>query len=281
MSQKLGNDFSMSPKLDHAKTDQRGGSLVDLSWRRSLAGGIAAACGKTITAPLERVRIIRQAATRGSSSAPSLLSTIYEQEGVRGLWRGNAVNLSRVVPSYAIRFTAFGNLSDYGNKFPILANPFVAGALAGTTSAIASYPLEVIRTRISISGSLMEAFKTGRLFAGCSLTILETTPYAGLTLGTYNYLRANHPAASQYMIIVHGIVAGAVGTLVCFPVDTLRRNKMVRSQERVGEIARSLFNEGGLGRFYRGLSIALIKACPTVAVTMVVNDIFLRQLGVS
>ena len=272
----------MTTKFDHASDhDEHEDSLTDRSWRRSVAGGLSAALGKTITAPMERVRIIRQAASRGSNTAFSLLKSIYEHEGMWGLWRGNAVNLSRVVPSYAIRFTAFGNISDYGSSYPILANPFVAGALAGTASAIASYPLEVIRTRISISGSILEAIGTGRLFAGCSLTILETTPYAGLTLGTYNYLRQHYPASTQGTQILHGIVAGGVGTLLCFPIDTLRRNKIVRSEERVVAIARSLFEEGGVRRFYRGIGIALLKACPTVAITMVVNDIFLRRLGVS
>jgi solute carrier family 25 phosphate transporter 23/24/25/41 len=251
------------------------------SLKRSIAGGISAGMGKTITAPLERLRIIRQAGAHGGAKVTTLLSSIYQNEGVRGLWKGNAVNLTRVVPSYAVRFTAFGRLSEYKDVLPILGNPFVTGAVAGTASALASYPLEVLRTRISLKGSLREAFAKGGLFAGCSLTILETTPYSALTLGTYNYLGKNYPAKSTKGKIIHGIIAGTVGTVICFPIDTLRRNKMVHPTVRVLDVAKSLYSEGMISRYYRGLTVAVLKAAPTVALTMTMNDYLLLQLGVT
>ena len=254
-------------------------SLAGSTINRSIAGGISAAIAKTVFAPLERVRIIRQAADRGRSSSPNLLRSIYAQDGIRGLWRGNAVNLSRIVPSYAIRFTVFGNLSDYGTTVPLLSNPFVAGSLSGLASSLASYPLEVIRTRLSISGSLREAVGKRSLFAGCSLTVLETMPYAGLSLGTYSYLSKAYPATDLRVKIMHGFAAGGISTIICFPLDTLRRNKMVRPHDTVPALCRSLYSEGGVGRYYRGLSVALTKSAPTVALTMIFNDMLLQQLG--
>jgi solute carrier family 25 phosphate transporter 23/24/25/41 len=149
---------------------------LPVSIRRGAAGGTAAALGKTFTAPLERIRIIRQAAERGHQNSQYLARSIYREEGFLGLWRGNAVNLARVVPSYAVRFTVFGNLSAYQDRFPFLGNTFTAGSLAGLASSLASYPLEVLRTRISVDGTLMNAFRRGSLFAGCSLTVIETMP---------------------------------------------------------------------------------------------------------
>ena len=265
----------------HDGTEPQGfKDLIPTPVRRSLAGGVAAAFGKTLTAPLERVRIIRQAGSRGSSSSCFLLKDIYQTDGMRGLWRGNAVNLSRVIPSYAVRFTVFGQLSDYGSNFPFLTNPFVTGALSGTASALASYPLEVLRTRLSISGSLLDAFRQGRLFAGCSLTVLETTPYAALTLGTFSYLEHHYPSATVRDKIAHGFIAGALGTMVCFPLDTLRRNKIVHASEPIPRIAANLYSNGGIGRFYRGLGVAVTKAAPTVAFTLLVNDYLLGKLDV-
>lgn len=256
-------------------------SLVDRipdSIRRSAAGGFAATFGKTFTAPLERVRIIRQAAHRGKAQTRQLLTSIYTEEGVRGLWKGNAVNLLRVAPSYAVRLTVFGNLSAYEDRIPLLGNSFVAGSLSGLASAFASYPLEVLRTRISVSGSLREALVRGRLFAGCSLTVLETTPYAGLTLGTYAYLGKHYPGETIYDKILHGMVAGAMGTAVCFPIDTVRRNKIVCPSETAISIVLRLRAEGGYRRFYRGITVALAKAAPTVAITMITNDFILGAL---
>lgn len=242
--------------------------------------------GKTLTAPLERVRILRQATSRGSHSAVFLLRDIYTHQGISGLWRGNAVNLLRVVPSYAVRLTVFGNLSEYKGTVPLLGNPFVAGALSGLASSLASYPLEVLRTRISVTGTLLDAVRTGRFFAGCSMTVIETMPYAALSLGTYNYLTthlANSdsaiPAVGQKILI--GFVAGAVSTSVCFPIDTLRRNKIVRPTETISSIFQSLWTEGGAKRMYRGISIALTKSIPTVALTMTANDYLLDKFNVA
>ena len=237
----------------------------------SLAGGAAAGIAKTCTAPLERVRIIRQASERGKGGSFSLLKSIYREEGIRGLWRGNGVNLSRVVPSYAVRFSVFGHLSE--NE--MFKNPFVAGCVSGLASALASYPLEVLRTRISVGSSLWDAFSRGRLYSGCSLTVLETMPYAGLTLGTYNYMRKNISFSSGEDLWTRtgcGLVSGFVATLVCFPLDTLRRNKMVRPSDSISFVFKSL---GAFSRFYRGLSVALVKSAPTVTLTMLLNEVFI------
>lgn len=236
----------------------------------SIAGGAAAGIAKTCMAPLERVRIIRQASERRGGSF-SLLKSIYREEGIRGLWKGNGVNLARVVPSYAVRFSVFGHLSD--NE--MFKNPFIAGCISGLASALASYPLEVLRTRMSVGSSLWEAFAQGRLYSGCSLTVLETMPYAGLTLGTYNYMRNNFSLTSGEDLWTRtgcGLLSGFVATLVCFPLDTLRRNKMVRPTESIPFVFKSLKS---LSRFYRGLSVALVKSAPTVALTMLLNDVFI------
>ena len=235
---------------------------------------------KSLTAPLERIRIIRQATDRGSNSSSSLLRDIYKQEGFRGLWRGNAVNLSRVVPSYAVRFSVFGRLSDYKETIPAFSNPFVVGALSGLASSLASYPLEVLRTRISVSGSLLHAFRRGSLFAGCSLTVIETMPYAALSLGTYNYLTKKWFDGGQSGLanFAAGLISGAVSTSVCFPIDTLRRNKMMTPALSAGEIFSNLISQNGIPRLYRGLTIALTKSVPTVAITLTVNQYLLDNV---
>ena len=230
-----------------------------------------------MTAPLERVRIIRQATDRGSKSATSLLKEIYQTEGLYGLWRGNAINLSRVVPSYAVRFSAFGRLTDYKESYPLFNNPFVVGALSGLASSLASYPLEVLRTRVSVAGSLWSALKQGRLFAGCSLTVIETMPYSALSLGTYNYLSREWFEGSPtiWSSLTIGVLSGAISTSICFPIDTLRRNKMVTPADDVRKIFSRLTNNQGVIRLYRGLAIALTKSVPTVAITLTANQYLL------
>jgi len=190
------------------------------------------------------------------------------------------VNLARVIPSYAVRFSVFGRLSDYKESIPLFSNPFLVGALSGLASSLASYPLEVIRTRISVSGSLWDAVRRRRLFAGCSLTVIETMPYAALSLGTYNYLSREWFGGSPTTLggFTIGLLAGAVSTSVCFPIDTLRRNKMLTPSIPAADIFSTLIAQRGVRRLYRGLTIALTKSVPTVAITLTVNQYLLDNV---
>lgn len=217
------------------------------------------------------MRLIRQAGENGSLNSRSILSGIYSSEGFIGLWRGHAVNLSRVVPSYAVRLGVFGNLSGIS-----WMNPFLAGSLSGLASSLVSYPIDVIRTRMSLGSSLSESFYRGSLFAGCWLTVAETMPYAALSLGTYTYLTKRYSYPSER--VISGLLAGALATLVCFPLDTIKRNRIVYPERTVYTLVYELYHSGGWKRFYRGISLTILKAPPTVALTMFVNDMALDWL---
>ncbi len=206
-----------------------------------------------------------------------MIRTIISKDGIRGLWRGNAVNLSRVVPAYAMRFTVFGQLSGYKNSdsiFRYISGPFASGCVAGLASSLASYPLEVLRTRLSVGESLIHAFRRGSLYSGCSITVLETIPYSALTLGTYRLLSTDWGLDR----VSSGLLSGLVATSICFPLDTVRRTKIVNPSLPARQVVERLLSEGGWRRLYRGLTIALVKSAPTVTVTMVVNDFLLDQL---
>ena len=175
----------------------------------------------------------------------------------------------RVIPTHAVRYTVFGELNKSEGK---LNNPYVSGAIAGLASSLVSYPLEVVRTRLSVGESFRASFTRGSLFAGCSITVIETIPYAALSLGTYTWLKES----AGFSPILSGLLSGALATSVCFPLDTVRRNKIVQPTVPVKQIIHNLWTEGRTGRFYRGLSIGLLKSAPTFGITMVLNDAFLK-----
>lgn len=74
-----------------------------------VAGGLAGMLTKTLTAPLERVKILLQLRSMSeiTSSAPrSILGTmrsVMTNEGIISFWKGNGANCLRVVPVYALK----------------------------------------------------------------------------------------------------------------------------------------------------------------------------------
>lgn len=85
------------------------------------------------------------------------LRTIFEQHGIRGLYRGVNVNLPRALLGSGGQLAAFGYTKDYlqRNYQYALAPPvisFISGASAGTVMAITMTPPDVLATRLYNQG---------------------------------------------------------------------------------------------------------------------------------
>ena len=88
-------------------------SQLDDTARRLLAGGASGVVTKTMTAPLERIKILLQLRSMSkvtASSSSSILGTmrsVLRDDGIRGFWKGNGANCTRVVPVYALKVRKF------------------------------------------------------------------------------------------------------------------------------------------------------------------------------
>jgi hypothetical protein len=75
-------------------------------WQTVFAGGCAGVAGRTLTAPLERVKLAAQTGNLQGSMITGIRK-IYVQEGVRGLFRGNFANCLRVFPTGGLTLTTY------------------------------------------------------------------------------------------------------------------------------------------------------------------------------
>lgn len=76
---------------------------------------------------------------------------MLNEGGVAGLWRGNFMNVIKIAPETAIKFAAYEKIKrlikEEGKPLEIHER-FAAGALAGSISQSAIYPMEVLKTRL-------------------------------------------------------------------------------------------------------------------------------------
>ena len=70
---------------------------------RFLAGGLAGAVSRTVTAPLERLRTMMMADAANARLAPTQRK-MWASGGLLGLWRGNLASVVKIVPQSAIQF---------------------------------------------------------------------------------------------------------------------------------------------------------------------------------
>ncbi|KAE8682720.1 Adenine nucleotide transporter BT1 [Hibiscus syriacus] len=158
----LGSQWCPEPNNTYpaSKKKKKGGlklkiKISDPSLRRLISGGIAGAVSRTCVAPLETIRTHLMVGSSGNSTT-EVFHNILQTDGWKGLFRGNLVNVIRVAPSKAIELFAFDTVNKLlsskpgeESKIPIPAS-LVAGACAGISSTLVTYPLELVKTRITI-----------------------------------------------------------------------------------------------------------------------------------
>jgi solute carrier family 25 phosphate transporter 23/24/25/41 len=167
----------------------------------------------------------------------STLNRIWKEEGFKGFMRGNGTNVIRMIPYSASQFAAYEQFKSYmmepGKTELDTPSRLLAGALAGTVSVACTYPLDIVRTRLSIqsaSSTLIPnstsalpqqklpgilstvklIYKTEGgirgLYRGLWPTTLGVAPYVALNFQCYEVLK-------DYLIPIDSV--GSINKLFC------------------------------------------------------------------
>ncbi|OQS08019.1 Mitochondrial Carrier (MC) Family [Thraustotheca clavata] len=120
-----------------------------------MAGGIAGAIGISIANPLDVIKVRLQAeraSHRKSSSIKDICRQLYATEGVRGYFRGVAPNVKRCFVVNGVEFGTYDQCKSYLIDSGLVDTGFgatvAASFLAGFAGAVASSPLDVIKTKL-------------------------------------------------------------------------------------------------------------------------------------
>uniref|UniRef100_A0A8C6KFH6 EF-hand domain-containing protein n=1 Tax=Nothobranchius furzeri TaxID=105023 RepID=A0A8C6KFH6_NOTFU len=90
---------------DFSVEDRKSG----LAWRHLMAGAIAGSVSRTGTAPLDRLKVFRQVHSSSDFKGNVLKGFQYmlKEGGPWSLWRGNGINVLKIAPETAVKFTAY------------------------------------------------------------------------------------------------------------------------------------------------------------------------------
>jgi solute carrier family 25 phosphate transporter 23/24/25/41 len=132
-----------------------------------IAGGVSGAISRTLTAPMDRVKVLLQAGEvsgKKISGIRQAVGFVWREGGLKAFWRGNGVNVLKLTPENAVKFFAFNFAKSHMSDKPGVGERFLSGAFAGIVSSISIYPFEVIKTRIATSpgvySGIAAAFQT-------------------------------------------------------------------------------------------------------------------------
>tara|TARA_B100000575_G_C23143318_1_gene666170 strand:+ start:11362 stop:12216 length:855 start_codon:yes stop_codon:yes gene_type:complete len=255
-------------------------------------GGIAGGFSRSITAPLEMTKIMQQnyPNTFGRKSIISIIKKTYNTNGLRSLFKGNLSNCIRIIPQNAIQLAAYNYSSKFYNEYSPETknrNAFLSGATAGILSYTAIYPLETIRSKMtvnidssnnaynSIFSTLRSTYRSAglrSLYRGWQVSVLGMIPYQGITFMTYRYLRENYnPNKDAFLNVINGSIAGICAVSVTYPCDVLKRKYHLSGEmgnkqyKNYADIIRTTYSNSGISGFYRGIASCYIKMVPSSA----------------
>lgn len=117
-----------------------------------LCGSTAGVLGRTVTAPLDVLKITCQ--VKGSRTEMlSVCKQIYAMEGWRGFFRGNLSACVKIFPYYAVQVWSYKKFRWYIQDD--LGRLNISGSVSAATLAVLSatvftYPLDLIKTRLVV-----------------------------------------------------------------------------------------------------------------------------------
>ncbi|KAH7108086.1 mitochondrial carrier [Auriculariales sp. MPI-PUGE-AT-0066] len=224
-----------------------------------IAGGVAGGVSRTIVSPLERLKIIQQVQPAGGKQYAGVwnsLVRIWQEEGWKGYMRGNGINCVRIIPYSAVQFTTYEQLKKVfvswrGHELDTPTR-LLAGALAGITSVSATYPLDLVRARLSIASASI-SFNVPKATAASS-PMAAVAPVAATIAIPPSSAVAGTRAAAMY----HTSAAAASAA-----ASTTVRPEIPGMWEMTLKVMRE---EGGVRALYRGLVPTALGVAPYVGI---------------
>jgi len=236
------------------------------------AGGISGAISKTLTAPLEKVKL----AIQNQDSNPRILNGEMKRYtgmgdcfkrhiselGASSLWRGNFANCIRYVPTAAFNLAFKDNIKKLFPKynkdtdFASFAMAQVAsGACAGGLTNTLVYPLIYVRTVLGADLGAVKKYSgmadclkktvAGNgfmsLYNGIGPSTIGIVVYRGAQFGLQDTLKAFNPYQKDFTPIglaskfAVAQLAVSVSGVVSYPFDTMQRRLQIEASKPAAE----------------------------------------------
>jgi len=238
------------------------------------AGGISGAVSKTLTAPIERVKLVIQTQDANpkikSGEVPrytgigNCFSRIHSEQGFGAFWRGNGTNIIRYFPTQAFNlafkdtikaaFPKYNNKTDFWKFFAV---QLASGGAAGAASLSIVYPLDYARTRLAsdVGGGkkqfegLVDCLKKTAstpkgpiaLYNGFGPSVAGIIAYRGAQFGLNDTIMSFNPYAKDFGFVavvskfVVAQIAVTASGLVAYPFDTVRRRLQMESEKPMAD----------------------------------------------
>jgi len=252
------------------------------------------------------------------------LSRTWNKEGFKGMFKGNGANCLKVAPSRGTQFlvyefvkrkmviAGFGLASGVAGSGSLHAGArLCAGGIAGMVAAGIVYPLEVVKTMLtlypdrckSIPDALKHVYRSsgiGGLYRGLGPTLVAMFPYVGVEFMVYETLKQRWeqyvgPTGTVALLLL-GAAGGAAAQASAHPLDVIRRRMQMQSMnvgkkdddDKKSKKYSNMFvglyrvaRDEGVHVLFNGLGPACLEKIPSTAIGYFIYEFLKTTLKVA
>lgn len=270
----------------------------------SFLGGCVSGVASLIAGqPFDTVKV-RMQTSSSYRSAGDCLRQLLAKEGPQALFKGMSSPVLSASFVNAIVFSSYNETMTLIKKDcegkPTYAQVFIAGSVAGGAQCSVLCPTELVKCRLQVAQStvgggplqcIREVYRERGVrgfYAGLGPILLRDLPAFGCYFSLYEIVKDALETQGRSLWLsscVAGGVAGVVSWAVVYPMDVLKSVVQtqpltgVGSQQSMLGTARDLLRSKGPRVFFRGMSVALVRALPVNCIVFPVYEYTVGFLG--
>ncbi|TVU22574.1 hypothetical protein EJB05_32284, partial [Eragrostis curvula] len=273
-------------------------ALVPNSVALFAAGAAAGAAAKTVTAPLDRVKLLMQTHSvrvAGESAKKGVgfleaIADVGKKDGLKGYWKGNLPQVIRIIPYSAVQLFSYevykkifrtkdGELTVFGR--------LAAGACAGMTSTLVTYPLDVLRLRLAVQSghstmsqvalNMLREEGLSSFYRGLGPSLIAIAPYIAVNFCVFDLMKKSVPEKYKNRTetsLATALLSATFATLMCYPLDTVRRQMQMKGTpyNTIFDAVPGIVERDGVVGLYRGFVANALKNLPNSSIKLTAFD---------
>jgi len=293
------------------------GSALKRNIKDILAGTCGGIAVTLVGHPFDTIKVLLQTQSIKNptySGVVDCASKTVKSDGFLGLYKGVQSPLVGQMAFRATLFLSYGVTKDLLGANPAQPLSYAqAGALAWCLASLAEGPIDFYKSQMqkqlilhkqdpayvpenpSLRACVARSFHLNGVrgpYQGLSATLMRNLPAAALYFGTFEntklyFARQSGTAPTFSETLTSAGFAGFMYWVMFYPTDVIKSammtDHMIKADRKFPTISSTistLYAEGGLRRFYTGLSPCLIRAVPANAVMLTTVDLAGRKLSV-
>lgn len=218
-----------------------------------ISGMIGGVVGTFLSHPFDTIKTRIQ-----SQTSPTISNALMKGN----LYRGVSAPLFGIGLEKLIVFGFYGECKKMG------FSDGLSGLIGGFLSTVIVVPVDrikiIMQNKEQINRSL---FVPKSLYKGFGITLFRETPGFGIYFTTYNKLTNKfNQEKSLYKSFIFGSTSGLISWIFIYPSDLIKTQyqsiKDTTKKNSVSDVIKSIYLTNGFKGFYRGFSLAIMRALP-------------------